>query len=152
MGASVSRRGRSGRRRSMAEINVVPYIDVMLVLLIIFMVTAPMLQQGIEVEVPKTASKTLPAKIEPVVLSVDERGQLYLNVSDTPKSPLPAEVIQARIAAYHKQKPDVPVLVEASEKLPYRDVIVAMSLVQKAGVEKVGLVTETPTPSKAGAR
>ncbi|MEW5838167.1 MAG: protein TolR [Pseudomonadota bacterium] len=152
MAGVVSRRGRSGRRRSVAEINVVPYIDVMLVLLIIFMVTAPMLQQGIEVEVPKTASKTLPAKVEPVVLSVDEQGQLYLNVSDTPKAPLSAEVIQARIAAHHKLHPDVPVLVEAGEDLPYKKVIEAMSLVQKSGVEKVGLVTETPAPGRAGGK
>ena len=145
-----ARSGRAGRRRSVAEINVVPYIDVMLVLLIIFMVTAPMLQQGIEVDTPKTASKSLPAKTEPVVLSVDKEGGLYLNVSDTPKSPLPPEVIRDRITAYHKLKPEIPVLVEADQNLPYKKVVEALALAQSAGVEKVGLVTETPAPAKGG--
>ncbi|MEO1751329.1 protein TolR [Thiofaba sp. EF100] len=149
MGASVSPgRGRRGRR-SVAEINVVPYIDVMLVLLIIFMVTAPMLQQGIEVETPKTASETLSSKKEPpVVVSVDKEGVFYLNIADNPNAAMQPELIQARIAAYRKLKPEVPVLVKGDASVPYQKVIEAMALVKNAGIDKVGLVTESPAKGK----
>ncbi len=145
MGASVSGRGRRGRR-SVAEINVVPYIDVMLVLLIIFMVTAPMLQQGIEVETPKTASESLSSDKEPpVVVSVDKDGAFYLNIADNPNAAQLPEQIQARVAAYRQLKPEVPVLVKGDASVPYQKVIEAMALVKNAGVDKVGLVTETPS-------
>ncbi|MEW6764156.1 MAG: protein TolR [Pseudomonadota bacterium] len=145
MGASVSSgRGRRGRR-SVAEINVVPYIDVMLVLLIIFMVTAPMLQQGIEVDTPKTASESLASEKEPpVVVSVDKDGVFYLNIADNPSAAQVPEQIQARVAAYRQLKPEVPVLVKGDASVPYQKVIEAMALVKNAGVDKVGLVTESP--------
>ncbi|MEW6445483.1 MAG: protein TolR [Pseudomonadota bacterium] len=148
MGASVSGRGRRGRR-SVAEINVVPYIDVMLVLLIIFMVTAPMLQQGIEVDVPKTASESLSSEKEPpVVVSVDKDGAFYLNIADNPNAELAAEFIQARIAAYRRLKPEAPVLVKGDASVPYAKVIEAMALVKNAGVDRVGLVSESPVKGK----
>ena len=149
MGASASPgRGRRGRR-SVAEINVVPYIDVMLVLLIIFMVTAPMLQQGIEVETPKAASETMASKKEPpVVVSVDRDGALYLNIADNPNAALMPEQVQARVTAYHQLKPDVPVLVKGDANVPYQKVIEAMALVKGAGIDKVGLVTQSPVKSK----
>lgn len=149
MGASVSPgRGRRGRR-SVAEINVVPYIDVMLVLLIIFMVTAPMLQQGIEVETPKAASETIPSSKEPpVVVSVDKDGSFYLNIADNPNTALAPEQIQARVAAWHQLKPQVPVLVKGDASVPYQKVIEAMALVKGAGIDKVGLVTESPAKGK----
>ncbi|MGB9671164.1 MAG: protein TolR [Halothiobacillaceae bacterium] len=149
MGASVSPgRGRRGRR-SVAEINVVPYIDVMLVLLIIFMVTAPMLQQGIEVETPKAASETLSSQKEPpVVVSVDKDGAFYLNIADNPNAALAPEQIQARVAAWHQLKPEVPVLVKGDANVPYQKVIEAMALVKGAGIDKVGLVTESPAKGK----
>ncbi|MEF3194060.1 MAG: protein TolR [Halothiobacillaceae bacterium] len=149
MGASVSPgRGRRGRR-SVAEINVVPYIDVMLVLLIIFMVTAPMLQQGIEVETPKAASETIPSSKEsPVVVSVDKNGAFYLNIADNPNAPLTPELIQARVAAWHRLKPQVPVLVKGDASVPYQKVIEAMALVKGAGIDKVGLITKSPTKGK----
>ncbi|MEW5973121.1 MAG: protein TolR [Pseudomonadota bacterium] len=149
MGASVSPgRGRRGRR-SVAEINVVPYIDVMLVLLIIFMVTAPMLQQGIEVETPKAASETMASDKEPpVVVSVDKDGAFYLNIADNPNAALAPEQIQARVAAWHQFKPQVPVLVKGDASVPYQKVIEAMALVKGAGIDKVGLVTESPAKGK----
>jgi biopolymer transport protein TolR len=154
MAAMAKGRGRSGRRRAVAEINVVPYIDVMLVLLIIFMVTAPMLQQGIEVDVPKTASETLPSKKEaPVVVSVDSEGKFYVNVPPGQENvALTPEVIQARVAAHHNLHPDVPVLVNGNLDVSYKKIVEAMALVKAAGVEKVGLVTETPVPVKASGK
>jgi biopolymer transport protein TolR len=153
MAALAKGRGRSGRRRAVAEINVVPYIDVMLVLLIIFMVTAPMLQQGIEVDTPKTASETLSSKKEPpVVVSVDKDGLFYLNVAENPNVTLTPAVIQARVAAYRKLHPDVPVLVKGDQAVPYAKVIEAMATVKSAGVDKVGLVTESPVPPKASGK
>jgi len=146
-------RGRSGRRRAVAEINVVPYIDVMLVLLIIFMVTAPMLQQGIEVDVPKTASQSLPAKEEqPVVVSVDKEGLLYLNIAENPNIALTPAVIQTRVAAYLKLHPDVKVLVKGDQSEIYGKVMEAMVIVKNAGAEKIGLVTESPAPLKASGK
>jgi biopolymer transport protein TolR len=153
MAALAKGRGRSGRRRAVAEINVVPYIDVMLVLLVIFMVTAPMLQQGITVNTPKTASETLPSKKEqPVVLSVDKDGLFYLNVAENPNVALTKDVIQAKVVAYLKLHPDVPVLVKGDQAVPYAKVIEAMAMVKSAGVDKVGLVTESPAPVKASGK
>jgi len=152
MAALAKGRGRSGRRRAVAEINVVPYIDVMLVLLIIFMVTAPMLQQGIEIDVPKVASETIPSKKEPpVVLGVNGDG-FYLNIFENPNVALTPEVIQARIAAYRKLHPDVPVLVRGEPSVAYSKVVEAMAMVKSAGVDKVGLVTESPVPPKASGK
>lgn len=135
----------------MSEINMTPLVDVMLVLLIIFMVTAPMLQQGIEVDTPKTASETLSSEKEPpVVVSVDRDGLFYLNIAENPNVTLVPEVIQARVAAYRKLHPDVPVLVKGDQAVPYAKVIEAMAMVKHAGVEKVGLVTESPAPGSEG--
>jgi len=132
-----------------AEINVVPYIDVMLVLLIIFMVTAPMLQQGIEVETPKATSETVASDKEPpVVVSVDRDGAIYLNIADNPNAALAPEQIQARIAAWRRLKPEVQVLVKGDANVPYQKVIEVMALVKGAGIEKVGLVTESPAKGR----
>src|SRR5215510_11622635 len=107
-------------RRLMGEINVVPYIDVMLVLLIIFMVTAPLLAQGIKVDLPKANAEPLPPESqEPLVLSIDKQGKLYLNVGSAPSAPLNEEVISARVAAALRKAPERPVLVKADEALPY---------------------------------
>ena len=87
------------KRRSIAEINVVPYIDVMLVLLIIFMITAPIVQQGVKVELPKLSANTLPPEqLEPVILTVSKAGEYYLNVGDNLKKPLTDEVVMQRVA------------------------------------------------------
>jgi len=129
----------------MSEINVVPYIDVMLVLLIIFMITAPIVQQGVEIDLPQAAAKPIsPDQQEPVVVSVDRKGDFYLDIGDQPDKPISAELMVNRVAAVRQLKPDVPVLVRGDRDVGYGRVVDAMVLLQKAGVEKVGLMTDQP--------
>lgn len=135
----------SKKRRAVSEINVVPYIDVMLVLLIIFMITAPIVQQGVEVELPKLAANSLPPEQqEPVILTVSKTGEYYLNIGDNLKKPVSDDVVTNRIALVLKQKPQTPVLVRGDKNADYGSVTTAMVLLQSAGVEKVGLMTEQP--------
>ncbi|MEE4185251.1 MAG: protein TolR [Gammaproteobacteria bacterium] len=133
------------RRRLMGEINVVPYIDVMLVLLIIFMVTAPLLTQGVEVELPDAAAAPLDNNLqdaEPLVLSVDSAGNYYLNVGDEKDQPRdPAQIVRLATTVLTR-RPDAPVLVKADEAVPYGRVITAMVLLQRAGARKVGFLTD----------
>jgi biopolymer transport protein TolR len=130
----------------MCEINVVPYIDVMLVLLIIFMVTAPLLTQGIEVELPKAAAQPIDEDLtkdnEPLVLSVDADGLMYLNVGEDEDSPLDADRIVKLTAAVISRNPKTPVLVKADRRVAYGVVVTAMVLLQQAGAEKVGFLTD----------
>lgn len=140
-------RGRS--KRPIAEINVVPYIDVMLVLLVIFMITAPILSQGIQVELPKVASEQVPtADREPIIVSVNQQGQLFLNVSEVPEAPMEAGALQVRVAAeinLAKQNHEkVNVLVKGDAGVPYGQVVTAMGLLKQAGAEQVGLMTDNP--------
>jgi len=129
----------------MSEINVVPYIDVMLVLLIIFMITAPIVQQGVEIDLPQAAARPIsPDQQEPVVVSVDRKGDFYLDIGDQPDKPIDAELMVNRVAAVRQLKPDVPVLVRGDREVGYGRVVDAMVLLQKAGVEKVGLMTDQP--------
>jgi biopolymer transport protein TolR len=135
----------SKKRRAVSEINVVPYIDVMLVLLIIFMITAPIVQQGVEVELPKLAANSLPPdEQEPVILSVSKSGEYFLNIGDDLKKPVTDETVIQRIALVLKQKPQTPVLVRGDKDADYGSVTTAMVLLQSAGVEKVGLMTDQP--------
>ncbi len=135
----------SKKRRAIAEINVVPYIDVMLVLLIIFMITAPIVQQGVKVELPKLSANSLPPEQqEPVILTVSKTGDYYLNIGDNLKKPVSGEVVMQRIALVLKQKPQTPILVRGDKDVNYGSVTTAMVLLQSAGVEKVGLMTEQP--------
>lgn len=137
--------GRGSRRRVMAQINIVPYIDVMLVLLVIFMVTAPLLNQGVEVELPQAEGETLaPAEQRPLVLSVDRGGKYFLNYAADPGQPLDAASVAAVTSAELRKNPKLPVLVRADKDLEYGVVIQAMVLLQRAGAEKVGLSTELP--------
>ena len=133
-----------GKRRLMGEINVVPYIDVMLVLLIIFMVTAPLLTQGIEVELPKAGAEPIdPTEgAEPLVLSVDAQGNLYLNVGDDEESPVDADRLVRMASTVIQRKPETPVLVKADFRVPYGSVVSAMVLLQQAGAEKIGFLTD----------
>ena len=129
-------------RRLMGEINVVPYIDVMLVLLIIFMVTAPMLAQGIKVELPQAASEPIePEDLEPLLLSVDAAGAMYLNLGDPELALAPERVLEIASAALRRE-PERPVLVKADRAVPYGRVVEGMVLLQQAGARKVGFVTE----------
>jgi len=135
----------SKKRRAIAEINVVPYIDVMLVLLIIFMITAPIVQQGVKVELPKLSANSLPPEQqEPVILTVSKSGDYYLNIGDNLKKPVSEETVTKRIALVLKQKPQTPILVRGDKDVNYGSVTTAMVLLQSAGVEKVGLMTEQP--------
>lgn len=133
------------KRRLMAEINVVPYIDVMLVLLIIFMVTAPLLSQGVKVELPDAGAEPLSEdmqKSEPLILSVDAAGNFYLNVGDNEETPREAAQIVRLAQTVLSSKPDVPVLVKADENVAYGKVITGMVLLQRAGATKVGFLTD----------
>ena len=133
------------RRRLLAEINVVPYIDVMLVLLVIFMVTAPMLMQGVEVELPKAdAAPVKDQDSEPLIVSIDSRGQLFLNLGANEKQALELATVRQRVAAVLRRTPDKPVLVWGDQQVAYGDVVVLMTALQEAGAPSVGLVTESP--------
>jgi len=135
----------------MGEINVVPYIDVMLVLLVIFMVTAPMLSQGIKVDLPKAGAEPIePDKLEPLVLSIDRDALMYLNIGD-PKSPQTAARILEVASAAMRREPERPVLVKADTAVAYGRVVEGMVLLQQAGAKKVGFVTE-PLAAEARAR
>ncbi len=132
------------KRRLMGEINVVPYIDVMLVLLIIFMVTAPLLTQGIEVELPKAGAEPIdPSEnADPLVLSVDQDGNLYLNVGEDESAPLDAKRVIRLISVVLERRPATPVLVKADARVSHGDVVAAMVLLQRAGAEKIGFLTD----------
>ena len=135
----------SKKRRAVCEINVVPYIDVMLVLLVIFMITAPIVQQGVEIELPKLTANSLPPdQQEPVILTVSKTGEYYLNVGDNLKQPVTDDVVIQRVTLVIKQKPQTPFLVRGDKNVDYGAVTTAMVLLQSAGVEKVGLMTEQP--------
>jgi biopolymer transport protein TolR len=128
----------------MSEINVVPYIDVMLVLLIIFMVTAPLLTQGIEVDLPEAGAEPIESESNdvPIVLSVDADGNLYINIGDDEDVPQNSREIVARTAAVLRNRPNTPVLVKADRAVQYGNVVGAMVLLQQAGADKVGFVTD----------
>ena len=133
------------RRRMLAEINVVPYIDVMLVLLVIFMVTAPMLMQGVEVDLPDAdAAPVKDQDAEPLIVSINDRGELFLNLGANEKQALELATIRQRVAAVLRRTPDKPVLVWGDQKVAYGDVVVVMTALQAAGAPTVGLVTESP--------
>jgi len=133
------------KRRAIAEINVVPYIDVMLVLLIIFMITAPIVQQGVEIELPQVAANSLPPEqLEPVILTVSKTGEYYLNIGDNLQRPVDDDVVTQRVALVLAQKPQTPILVRGDRNVNYGSVTTAMALLQSAGVEKVGLMTDQP--------
>ena len=130
----------------MAEINVVPYIDVMLVLLIIFMVTAPLLTQGVQVELPDADAKPIDPELlkdrEPLVLSVDRDGRYFLNVGGDEDSPVGEAEIARRAGAVLASDPATPVLVKADERVPYGSVVRGMVLLQQAGATKLGFLTD----------
>ena len=133
------------RRRMLAEINVVPYIDVMLVLLVIFMVTAPMLMQGVEVNLPDAdAAPVKEQDAEPLIVSINDRGELFLNLGANEKQALELATIRQRVAAVLRRTPEKPVLVWGDQRVAYGDVVVVMAALQEAGAPTVGLVTESP--------
>jgi len=136
-------------RRLMGEINVVPYIDVMLVLLIIFMITAPLLTQGVKVALPRAGAEPLEAQqLKPLVLSIDRQGRVYLNIGGDPRAALDPQTVAARATAALRANPERAVLVKADAAISYGRVVEAMVILQQAGARQVGLVTE-PLPQPA---
>lgn len=136
------------RSRPIAEINVVPYIDVMLVLLVIFMITAPILTQGVVVDLPKAKSEKLQSfDREPIVVSVNQHGDYFLNISSTPNLPISAHPLILRVAAELElalqNKEELQVFVKGDQNVIYGKVVAAMTLLKQAGAIKVGLLTES---------
>ena len=134
------------RRRPVAEINVVPYIDVMLVLLIIFMVTAPIVSQGVKVELPQGNAESLPPDSKPpIVASIDAAGQYFLNIGSSSNSEvMDLEQVSTEVGALIQLEPLRPVVVKADRTIPYESVIQFMISLQGAGVPAVGLMTDSP--------
>lgn len=129
----------------MADINVVPYIDVMLVLLVIFMITAPLLSQGVKVDLPQSPSDPLPpSDKEPVIVNVDIDGNYFINYGENQDKPVAAQVLVNRVSALLKYQPDIPVLVGGDNLVDYGKVVQLMTLLQQAGVPSVGILTDPP--------
>ncbi len=141
---------RHGKRRLMSEINVVPYIDVMLVLLIIFMITAPLLTQGITVDLPEAGAEPLDPELmrdnEPIVLSVDREGRFYLNIGEDVDAPIDEQTVVERTAAAIRRNAETPVLVKGDRGVEYGRVVTGMVLLQRAGAKKVGFITDPLDP------
>ena len=133
-----------GRRKPMGEINVVPYIDVTLVLLIIFMITTPMLQTGVEVDLPQAESALVEQKEgePPIVVSIKEQGEYYINTDGQNDELIRPEEINARVAAVLSNKPGTQVLISADKSVDYGTVVTVMAALKNAGVPTVGLMTK----------
>ena len=128
----------------MADINVVPYIDVMLVLLIIFMITAPLVTQGVKVDLPQASSEPVPpGDLTPLMVSVDADGNYYVEHGENPKDPVDNETLIKKVKGVMKHNPETPVLVGGDGDVVYKKVTTLMTLLQNAGVPSVGLLTES---------
>lgn len=133
------------RHRPMAEINVVPYIDVMLVLLVIFMITAPLLREGVKVTLPQTMAEKLASEQSPIIVSIDATGKYFLNTSKMPDVPLNATDLINAVNAERQAKRAI--LIKGDKAVDYGKVVQVFALLQQAGIDNVGLVTEpNPTP------
>lgn len=133
------------KRKSLAEINVVPYIDVMLVLLVVFMVTAPLLTQGVQVELPQSPSSPLDSDDqEPLVVSLKADGTYYATLGENEQEAKSLEEIQTQVGKVLNVQPQTPVLVWGDTNVPYGSVVELMAALQAVGAESVGLVTEPP--------
>ncbi|MCI0749579.1 MAG: protein TolR [Nevskiales bacterium] len=138
------------KRKLASEINVVPYIDVMLVLLIIFMITAPLLTQGVEVDLPETGTEALATPSEPVTLFIDARGRYFLDIGADRSKSLSDDDVVGRVRAVLQHRPDTLILVRGDKRVAYERVAFGMSLLQEAGARKIGFAME-PLPRKPGA-
>ncbi len=133
------------KHRPMSEINVVPYIDVMLVLLVIFMVTAPLLMQGVKVDLPEANSDPVENQDpEPLIVSINDKGELFLNLGADQEQALSLATVRDRVGVVMRRNPDKPVMVWGDRNVPYGEVVVLMTALQDAGAPSVGLVTEPP--------
>ncbi|MGC6531235.1 MAG: protein TolR [Candidatus Puniceispirillaceae bacterium] len=145
MGASLNRsQGRAGRsrHRPMGEINVTPFVDVMLVLLIVFMVTAPLLTVGVPVDLPKTKAGQISADAAPLVVSIQEDGQIYLQ-----ETAIEEEALIPRLTAVSEANPDVRIFVRGDRSVSYGAVVELMGRIQTAGFSRVALVAQLPEDS-----
>ncbi len=134
---------RTGRRKPMAEINVVPYIDVTLVLLIIFMITAPLIQTGVDVELPQATAKTLEQDdTPPVIISIDKNGQYFIDIGEDSAEPVSARELLLRVKAVLTYKPETRVYIRADEKVEYGRVVTVMAALKNTGINNVGLMTQ----------
>ncbi len=133
------------RRRPLAEINVVPYIDVMLVLLIIFMATAPLITHGVKVDLPKMEKSELVETKDapPIIVSIDAEGNYYVSIGIDPESPMDAIDIAAQVKLALDKNPETPVMIKGSGKVSYQEVLLMMDFLKNAGVPSVGLMTES---------
>ncbi|MCX7089096.1 MAG: protein TolR [Methylococcales bacterium] len=133
---------KTGRRKPIAEINVVPYIDVTLVLLIIFMITTPLLQTGVDVDLPNAEAKTVePKKEPPIIVSIDKQGQFFIDVGDHQEKPVEEGDVLTRVAAVIKNKPETPIFIRGDKEVDYGKVVTIMAALKNAGVPSVGLMT-----------
>ncbi|MFZ9035759.1 MAG: protein TolR [Francisellaceae bacterium] len=143
------RTSRRTRRKAMVDINVVPYIDVMLVLLVIFMITAPMLTQGVKVDLPEAHAKAIaPENNTPLIVTVDKAGAYFLNIGKSTTAVSDAQ-LKMEIIAIKKQQPEKKVYVKGDRHASYGEVVKVMVLLQQAGVSNVGLITDEPDDAKA---
>ena len=140
--------GRRKRRKLMSSINVVPYIDVMLVLLIIFMVTAPLLNLGVDIHLPQSAAKSVQDNKEPVLVSVDKEGNFFLTLGGTQREPIDADNLVRKVSAFVRANPQVSVMIGGDERVDYGKIYQAMVLLQQAGVPKVGLMSQPVQETK----
>jgi biopolymer transport protein TolR len=142
-----------GSRRPMSDINVVPFIDVMLVLLVIFMITTPLLTQGVKVELPKTSASAIDNKQkEPLIVTVDSSGNYYFNLADKPGQPITARTLSHLVSTMLTTQQGAelrPVLVRGDKNVNYGKVVEAMVLLQQAGAKSVGLITQPAPADKA---
>jgi biopolymer transport protein TolR len=135
---------RKRHKKLMSEINVVPYIDVMLVLLVIFMITAPLLSQGVKVDLPRAAAQPVESQDqETLVVTVDRRGNYFLDDRRISEAEL-----RRKVAAILRLRPKTPVLIRGDRQANYGEVVKAMTLLQSAGAPSVGLLTEPPPSSR----
>ena len=146
--------GRHGRRLK-ADINVVPYIDVMLVLLIIFMVTAPMLNLGADIQLPQSGAKALQDEKQPVLVTVDQQGKVFLTLGKSAREQVDDETLVKDVSAFVKQDPKASVMLGGDKRVDYGRVNQVLGLLQQAGVAKVGLMSQPETtvaPASDGKR
>ncbi|MRI35313.1 protein TolR [Endozoicomonas sp. OPT23] len=132
------------RRKPMSEINMVPFIDVMMVMLVVFMISAPMLTQGIKVELPKTSSKPmpLPDDAKTLIVSVQSNGEYFIDVGSDHESASSLDAIRTKVSKILSASPQTQVLIKGDRMVDYGSVVELMSELQKAGVEDVGLITD----------
>jgi biopolymer transport protein TolR len=128
---------------SISQINVVPLVDVMLVLLVIFMVTAPILQQGVQVDLPQAKAAALSGEEDQLVVSIDKKGTVYLNDNE-----IRIDELAPKLEAVTRLKPEKQVFLRADQVVPYGEVVRVMAAVKAAGVQGLGMITELPTEKK----